>query len=53
MLVTHTAGEATATFISILVWNHSVMPLDMEKRHIRTIGSSHDLSVLASTCAGL
>ena len=31
-----------------MVWNPSVMPLDLEKRHIATIGSSHDVSVSAS-----
>jgi len=29
------------------------MPFDLEKRHIRTMGSSHDISVFASAFAGL
>jgi hypothetical protein len=29
------------------------MPFELEKRHIRTIGSSQDLSVLASAWVGL
>src|SRR5690606_38701990 len=28
--------------ISIFVWNPSVIPLDLVKRHMRTMGSSHE-----------
>ena len=34
--------------ISLFVWNPSVMPFDLEKRHMRTIGSSQDNNVAAS-----
>src|SRR5690606_4298379 len=39
--------------ISILVWKPSVMPLDLVKRHILTMGSSQDFNVAASALAGL
>ena len=31
-----------ATPATRFVWNRSVIPLDLVKRHIRTMGSSHD-----------
>jgi len=39
--------------MSIFVWKPSVMALDFENRHMPKIGSSHDVSVAASTLAGL
>lgn len=30
-----------------------MIPFDLEKRHIPTMGSSHDVNVLASALAGL
>jgi len=35
------------------VWKPSVIPLDFENRHIRTIGSNQDSRVLAKLLAGL